>query len=184
MMVTLATLLPLLLRPQEIEDRPDVFPEFVRRLAPFILRHRHVAPFQKRLPTARSPPSPSAADASSAHRASRAAAAAAPRGNLLPFQYSTRHVRRYPADDRGTATATPGVHGVKRPRVMTSSQTTAELCLIEEDLAFRTLNAASARFGAIRQRAGGDSANVSRFPAARNCGRLGINWQPSGGCRA
>jgi hypothetical protein len=39
-------------------------------------------------------------------------------------RYFTRPVRRHSADDRGAATATLGVHGVGRSRVMSSSQMT------------------------------------------------------------
>jgi len=55
--------------------------------------------------------------------------------------------------------------------------------LVEEDLAFQTLDAASARLCGVRRRAGDDSANVSGLPGIRNGRRLGLNRQPSGECR-
>ena len=55
--------------------------------------------------------------------------------------------------------------------------------MVEEDLAFRTFDAASAGLDAVRRRAGGGQADGPGLPGTRNGGRLGLNRRPSGGCR-
>ena len=55
--------------------------------------------------------------------------------------------------------------------------------MVEEDLAFRTFDAASAGLDAVRRRAGGGSADGPGLPGTRNGRRFGLNRRPSGGCR-
>ncbi len=55
--------------------------------------------------------------------------------------------------------------------------------MVEEDLAFRTFDAASAGLDAVRRRAGGGSADGPGLPGTRNERRFGLDRRPSGGCR-
>ena len=56
----------------------------------------------------------------------------------------------------------------------------ATCVLVEEDLAFRTFDAASAGLDAVRRRASGGSADGLGLPGTRNGGRFGLNRRPLG----
>src|SRR5271167_4301087 len=63
-------------------------------------------------------------------------------------------------------------------------QNPQEKCvLIAKSSALSTFDLASACLGAVRRRAGGNQADGSVLPGARNGRRLGLNRQQSGGCR-
>jgi len=63
-------------------------------------------------------------------------------------------------------------------------QNPQETCvLVMGELALLSLDAAHARLGGGPLRADGDSAAVLGLPEARKDRKLGLSWQPSGGCR-
>src|SRR5271165_5153089 len=70
------------------------------------------------------------------------------------------------------------VFGVTR---LSNSQETC--ALVEEDLVFRTFDAASAGLDVVRRRAGGGSAAGSGLQGTRNGRRFGLKRRPSGGSR-
>ena len=92
-------------------------------------------------------------------------------------------LRRRPAAHRRTATAASHVNSMRRS-VSRVRQNPQEKCvLIAKSSALSTFDLASACLGAVRRRAGGNQADGSGLPGARNGRRLGLNRQQSGGCR-
>ena len=90
---------------------------------------------------------------------------------------------RRPAAQRRTATAASHVNSMRRS-VSRVRQNPQEKCvLIAKSSALSTFDLASACLGAVRRRAGGNQADGSGLPGARNGRRLSLNRQQSGGCR-